>query len=249
MPRWIRLDTTWSQSAWLASLSPAARLVWVELLCYVKAHGTNGSVKAITPEVIASRYVTGVTRDAVSELLEAAQEHGAITLEDGEWTICQWSKYQGDPTAKARSRRYRKSKSRLSPLRDVTGVTRDHSDVTPTETETGTQTDTPSLRSGDARARRAMPLPGDWGPSDGHVEIAEAEGRDIDREAAAFRDHALANGRKQKDWDAAFRNWLRSEYGRPKDGPDPSGFGERGPGFWAEPQDFEPGGMYYDDRA
>ena len=64
-------------------------------------------------------------------------------------------------------------------------------------------------------AKRKGPLPGDWEPNATHSEIAGAAGRDLALEAARFRDHALSNGRVQTDWDAAFRNWLRSEYGRP----------------------------------
>lgn len=46
--------------------------------------------------------------------------------------------------------------------------------------------------------------------------IAKAEARDPDRELASFKDHCTAKGRAYKDYRAAFRNWLRSEYGKPK---------------------------------
>ena len=62
-------------------------------------------------------------------------------------------------------------------------------------------------------AKRKGPIPDGWEPNAAHAEIDE--GRDLALEAARFRDHALSNGRVQIDWDAAFRNWLRSEYGRP----------------------------------
>ena len=65
-------------------------------------------------------------------------------------------------------------------------------------------------------AKRKGPIPDGWEPNAAHSEIAETVGRDnLAMEATRFRDHALSNGRVQIDWDAAFRNWLRSEYGRP----------------------------------
>ncbi len=52
-------------------------------------------------------------------------------------------------------------------------------------------------------------LPDEWGPSDGHRDLAVALGVDLDREVTAFRDHAHAHARRCVRWDAAFRTWLR----------------------------------------
>ena len=137
--RWIRLDTTWSQSEWLAELEPEHRLVWIELLCYAKAHGTDGNVKVSN---VALQRVTGVTRYAVDKLVTAAIEHGALKIVDGMWVITEWKTYQGDPTNKTRQKRYRDNAKGLTPIvtnGGVTGVTRYDSYVTPTETETETK--------------------------------------------------------------------------------------------------------------
>ena len=140
--RWIRLDTTWSQSEWLAELEPEHRLVWIELLCYAKAHGTDGNVKVSN---VALQRVTGVTRYAVDKLVTAAIEHGALETVDGMWVITEWKTYQGDPTNKTRQKRYRDNAKGLTPTvtnGGVTGVTRYDSYVTPTETETETKKNT-----------------------------------------------------------------------------------------------------------
>lgn len=57
--------------------------------------------------------------------------------------------------------------------------------------------------------KKAAPLPDEWTPNETHQRIAAEERVNLDRELAKFRDHAKANGRKQEDWDAAFRTWLR----------------------------------------
>lgn len=75
-------------------------------------------------------------------------------------------------------------------------------------------------------ARKRHALPADWQPSQAHRDVALKERVDCDREAAKFRDSAVSNGRKYIDWDAAFRNWLRSPYavktGPPPEVTDPS---------------------------
>lgn len=65
------------------------------------------------------------------------------------------------------------------------------------------------------RARvKAIRLPDSWEPNATHERIAREEGVNMKREVLKFRDHAQANGRTLKDWDAGFRTWLRkaSEY-------------------------------------
>ena len=57
--------------------------------------------------------------------------------------------------------------------------------------------------------KNAGSIPKGWAPNETHRKIAQEEGVDIKREAVTFRDHAKANGRTLKDWDAGFCNWLR----------------------------------------
>lgn len=76
-----------------------------------------------------------------------------------------------------------------------------------TETETETPSSTKKVRE---RRKPETPLPADWTPNETHVRIARERGVDGRREEAQFRDHAAANDRRQRDWDAAFRTWLRN---------------------------------------
>lgn len=52
------------------------------------------------------------------------------------------------------------------------------------------------------------PLPPDWIPSESALKYATENGIDIQHEAMQFRNHAAANDRRQRNWDAAFRTWL-----------------------------------------
>ena len=203
--RWIRLDTTWDSSKWIAELPAQSQLAWVKLLCYMKAHGDSRSVKALSPKVAARKW--GVTVTHVNKMLSAAIADKALLLEGAEWVITGWHR-QTDTTNALRQSRYRERQKGLAePVTPVTPTVTPRNDVTPTETETGTVT-----KEREKRGRATAELPDDWTPNDKHAEIASAEGVNLDRAAEMFRDHAAANGRTQLRWDQAFNNWLRSPY-------------------------------------
>lgn len=88
-------------------------------------------------------------------------------------------------------------------------MTRDHpgDPAEPPRTEPP-RTDGGSTSSPRPKSRKTT-LPGGWAPTDQHRFLARAEGVDCEREAAKFRDHAIAKRSTYVDWDAAFRTWLR----------------------------------------
>lgn len=71
------------------------------------------------------------------------------------------------------------------------------------DTET---TPTPTPR---PNRKRGTTLPDDWAPNPKHADIAAERGVTCWLEAEKFRDWAAAKGTRYRDWDAAFRNWLR----------------------------------------
>jgi hypothetical protein len=70
-----------------------------------------------------------------------------------------------------------------------------------------------------AKAKRSTQLPDDWQPNDGHLAFAAENRIDARAEAAQFADHHRARGSSMKDWDAAFRTWLRNAVKFRKDNP------------------------------
>lgn len=60
---------------------------------------------------------------------------------------------------------------------------------------------------------RATTIPKDWKPNEQHTKLARELGlsdSEARMELDLFRDRVLALGTTYKDWDAAFRNWLRN---------------------------------------
>ncbi|OOB91209.1 hypothetical protein [Rathayibacter sp. VKM Ac-2630] len=83
------------------------------------------------------------------------------------------------------------------------------------ETETETETETTPSNEGvsapeskSTRRKPESPLPDGWGPANSAYEYCDLHGIDIRHEESQFRNHAAANDRRQRDWDAAFRTWL-----------------------------------------
>lgn len=64
---------------------------------------------------------------------------------------------------------------------------------------------TPSGKRAPARATKR----GDWKPNEKHLQIANEVGVNPGDELAAFHDYVDSVGKTYKDWDAAFRGWLR----------------------------------------
>lgn len=58
--------------------------------------------------------------------------------------------------------------------------------------------------------RRATQLPADFQPTDDHVKLANDLGILVGSEFDKFKDYCTAKGQTYKDWNAAFRNWLRN---------------------------------------
>lgn len=63
-------------------------------------------------------------------------------------------------------------------------------------------------RESNARARKPIPIPADWQPSEEHRALADRLGVDCDIEGDKFRDRALDSRARSADWDAKYRNWL-----------------------------------------
>lgn len=73
---------------------------------------------------------------------------------------------------------------------------------------TSTATATSQRATSSSRRSPETPLPDEWAPNDKHRAFAEKNRLDLEREAFRFRNHAASNDRRQRDWNAAFANWL-----------------------------------------
>lgn len=90
-----------------------------------------------------------------------------------------------------------------------------HSDVELVEAELVPEEKDSGEREAPRRSRRSKPLreiPDDWKPTDRHRKTALERGLDCAIEAERFVNYCKAHGRKYRDFNAAFSNWLTSGY-------------------------------------
>lgn len=83
-------------------------------------------------------------------------------------------------------------------------------------------TNTPLGPADKSTGKSKRQLPDDWKPNDQHLDFAAEKHLDIEAEAEQFTDHHRAKGSVMKDWDAAFRTWMRNAVKWRKDEPAPS---------------------------
>jgi hypothetical protein len=59
--------------------------------------------------------------------------------------------------------------------------------------------------------KRGSIYPPDFAPDERACNLAKGQGQNVHALCAAFKDHHVAKGTVFKDWQAAFRNWLRND--------------------------------------
>lgn len=133
MSRWIRLNIDWHTTDWLVVLSAESRLAWVQLLCHVKAQGYAGKCKSVAPQVAERLWF--VNEPSIRQMLQAAEQHGALVIDGDHWQVMKWRDYQGDETNATRQNRFKSARKGNGGNGEVT-------EVTLTETKTKTKTET-----------------------------------------------------------------------------------------------------------
>lgn len=226
---WFKVDDKLHSHKKAARAGVAAMGLWTVAGSWCADHLTDGFV----PDYIAHRLAPGSADDLAMALVDA----GLWTFdeEDGDkgWRFNDWDDYQptrDEVEAKREQERDKKRRQR----RDGGGRFKSSPDVSPGDTEgtpdgkdEGTPEGVTPSRPVPSRPDPTRPkvkserrapekqLPDDWQPNDDHRTLAADQAVDVEHEAAKFRDHAAANDRRQRDWDAAFRTWLRraADYG------------------------------------
>jgi hypothetical protein len=109
--------------------------------------------------------------------------------------------------AKRQARHRDKGKSVKAPESNASPLRGRNAVPLPDQDQTKTIPDHIKIEEG---AKRAHQLPQGFAPTGSHKELAAELHVNLDNELAQFRDHHAAKGSLMKDWDAAFRTWLRN---------------------------------------
>lgn len=224
MTTWFRMYNEVLDDPKVQKLPAEAFRAWVNILCLACRH--DGELPPITDIAFALR----LTESKAADTLQILTDAGLLQVTgDGRYMPHNWNarQYKSD-VSNERVARYRKRKSN-----GECNVTH-NDDVTANETapETETESDTKQKEppvvplEGDAtpkeptdgKPRRGKhPMPADWIPGDKHFAAGEREGygrSEVEWLAEQFRDWAASGAKRYADWDAAFRNWIKSDIAR-----------------------------------
>lgn len=223
---WVKLDDQFFAHPKVVDLSKDAKLLYLSGLCYAGAQLTDGLITRGALRLIGA--MVEVPAEAAAELVAVglwdAYEDGYKVHDYLEW---QTSREQVLVTRAARAEagrvggqhsgatRQAKSKQIASTLLKQNRSKIEAETEVETEVEVEVESDIDLGEGGVAvaplpkrkQAQRARP------PAlvitDEHRAIAREYFVDVDLEAAKCRDYYAATGKACKDWNAAFRNWLR----------------------------------------
>ena len=203
---WFRVDDNLAFHHKAVAAGNAAMGLWVRAGALCAQQLTDGFVP--------DHMVTALDgRRHVGRLLEVGLW---IEAEGGyhfhEWSDRQPTKESVESERKAARQRmdaYRKSRRSSA---ERSGEVRANTDGTSGEVRLPLPNPTPPVvPNGTTRGSRRSPettLPEDWKPTDSHRAYASEHGLDVNAEAFKFRNHAVANDRRQRQWNATFATWL-----------------------------------------
>jgi len=216
MAEWGRLYATLHSSPKWRAASKPARSLWTTAFSWcIDQEASEG----VVPEHML-RALDGAPSEAACLVKVGLWE----TVDGGwifhDWLVYQRSREQIEADRAAATERQRRARERRRESHTGNGVTNGVSDgvshaARGEESRGEEREETSSLLAADAdaparpsRRKPERPLPDGWEPTDGHTQYATEHRLNLTREAQRFRDHAQANDRRARDWDAAFRMWL-----------------------------------------
>jgi len=219
------------RSKTIATLDWGVRLVLKGLESYVDDNGVGKDDIALIAADVFPRDLSASppeTLARLSEAISALSDKGLIARYevDGEELlyIDRWKELQRiDKPAKGRFRRpdgtleYSEDVSRESYRKPREDVARAPEVLAPVTGEQGNRGTGEQV----GPRKRATQRTDDWKPDDKHRLLAEQLELSLDRELEQFTDYHDSKGSTFKDWDAAFRTWLRNaaKWGQSKRNP------------------------------
>lgn len=224
---WFRVDDTLPMNAKALSCSLEALGLWALCGAWSCQQLTNGAIPRNLIEAFASRLLEA-NRDiasVASELVDAGMwTETPAGYQFHDWDSYQYTSNEVEELRQKRAKAGRKGGIKSGESRRKNTEANSEANALANTKQTRSKNEPhPILYIGSANAerskseanaspkkKRATPLPDNWQPTDAHATQALELGVHLTDEADKFRDHAKATGRTLKDWDAAFRNWLRN---------------------------------------
>lgn len=219
---WVKLDDAMPHHPKVMAAGAQAFALDVAGIAYSNRFGTDGFIGS--DQLPAVLPCLSSPRKWVAKLVQV----GRWIEVDGGWEIHDVDDYQ--PSAADQEAEREKARERMRKVRDRK---RSSGEQTPNSDEgvraNGVRSsDTPSrpvpTKKNVGARKRATQLPDGWAPTPAHADLARELGVNLNAERSQFADFHTAKGSTFKDWDAAFRTWLRNavKFGGAKQAPSTS---------------------------
>jgi hypothetical protein len=227
---WVRIDDQFPSHPKVAKAGPLAGWLFVSGLCYCNRYLTDGFIPIGVVRTLAN--YDGIMERFHDEETESIQlalrlvDCGLWEEADGGFTVHDYDQYQ--PTREQIETVRETTRVRVEAFRNKKNGQFGNGNVTPLQdpyngVSTGVVTPAPNPnpsierdKSLSSKKNRASSLPSEWVPMGSMLDWALTEyGFDPNRcavETDKFRDYHDAKGNVMKDWNAAWRNWMRNAY-------------------------------------
>ena len=199
---WFKVDDRlWSHPKWLAT-PPAARGLWTSAGSWSAHQEQDGYVPSAILRVL------GHSKGHALALVRS----GLWREVDGGYVFHGWAEFQPTSAELQAKRAIRADAGRKGGL--ASGRSRREANASPMLEANGnpvpSRPDPVTSKEVTVSPRRSpeKPLPDDWQPTATHEAKAAELRLNVHAESEKFRDHAAANDRRARDWNAAFRVWL-----------------------------------------
>ena len=213
-----RFDLDYADHPKIGDLSDSAFRAHVEMILYARKYLTDGLI----PKRVANRFAYQSLTELCSNDPEAPS---LIKNDDGSYTLHGYAdmnetREEVEKRSLVAQENGRKGGRKPNQTGNQTGTqlvseTEPSSEpVSQAETETETDIEVTTdvvtfVSSPDKSDDQGNLLPDDWRPNQKHIDQANALHLDVKQAYQKFRWHAETNQRRQKNWNAAFTNWLK----------------------------------------
>ena len=200
---WFKVDDALAFHMKVVTAGNAAMGLWVRAGSWSAQQLSDGFV----PANIVRTF--GGSDDDVRSLCDVGLWH---EVENG-YQFHDWDEYQ--PTREKVLSERESARKRMADLRGRSGEQKPNTEGSSAAVRPPRPDPSRSSSRTSSPRKPERPLPADWEPTEKHHELAKEQNVDIQAAVVAFKDHAETNDRRARDWNAAFRTWLRkaNDYG------------------------------------
>ena len=197
---WFKIDDTFAMHEKVMAAGNPAIGLWARAGAWSMQQLTDGFV----PNHVLRALGTPKERRKLVEVSLWEEVKGGVQFRN--WVERQPTKEQVETARQAAAERQRHARERAKSQRESRRDTSvSHGPPDPTRPDP-----TPKDSVAGKPAKRATGMAEDWKPSEAHALLAAELGVNLNLEAHKFHDWCAANGKTYKDWEAAFRNWIRN---------------------------------------